>query len=669
MIEFAQPLALWTGLLVGLPILAHLAYRRIAHKIPFSTLRFLRTSTIPRSGRKKPSDLMLLLLRVLFFGCLTLILADPYWQESSPVDLNPLGDSECLFWVDTTPSMTGWGGWEEAISSIQSKITEEKNVRYGLLASQGGSLVALPTGSAKEDLESALKQLSSQSSAGSLQSILDQVPPLFSPKNTAKKIMVVSDFQKSSWQEVAGRFSALGIEVELLPVGHGDSPWQTRTGNRAIVDSRVASGGEDKIRIWAALRNWDDASVDLNVSLIAGGQARQTVLANLPPLGSTQIQFTLPSKDFAQATIRLDGEDAYARDNNQSLWVLPPLPRAFGFWHRSEEDPTDLLEQQFLQAAMESTGDGEWNTWVENNQRASDLKKDDSSKPLDFLMVLGLSGWFEDDGLAPVLSNYLNNGGKVLVTPPNDSHVRMNRALKDGEIIDFTFAGINRTAFRMEPYRIDVLEKNSRLHSVFSGDSVRDLYLTEIRQFITLNDPLGLDVPLRDRTGRPLVLVRSFPGGGKLVFSSFRMVPQWTDLPMRNSFLPLIAELCGVREREQKNGGVLRVDAGLSNGEQPSASLSSTYGLLQQGDQRIEVVHPLVESFPEVMDPEDVIDALAGSHLSSDSLQGANGDLVSEHPQSLWQWFALAAFLLLLLETMCSVPSFLNRQTPEVQNA
>ena len=167
MIEFAQPLALWTGLLVGLPILAHLAYRRIAHKIPFSTLRFLRTSTIPRSGRKKPSDLMLLLLRVLFFGCLTLILADPYWQESSPVDLNPLGDSECLFWVDTTPSMTGWGGWEEAISSIQSKITEEKNVRYGLLASQGGSLVALPTGSAKEDLESALNRLSSQSSVGS----------------------------------------------------------------------------------------------------------------------------------------------------------------------------------------------------------------------------------------------------------------------------------------------------------------------------------------------------------------------------------------------------------------------------------------------------------------------------------------------------------------------
>ena len=108
MIEFAQPLALWTGLLIGVPILAHLAFRRIAHKIPFSSLRFLRTSTIPRSGRKKPSDLMLLLLRVLFFVCLTLILADPYWQEPNPLNLNPQGESEYLFLIDTTPSTVSY---------------------------------------------------------------------------------------------------------------------------------------------------------------------------------------------------------------------------------------------------------------------------------------------------------------------------------------------------------------------------------------------------------------------------------------------------------------------------------------------------------------------------------------------------------------------------------
>jgi hypothetical protein len=138
---------------------------------------------------------------------------------------------------------------------------------------------------------------------------------------------------------------------------------------------------------------------------------------------------------------------------------------------------------------------------------------------------------------------------------------------------------------------------------------------------------------------------------------------------MRNSFLPLLAELCGVREREQQNGGVLRVDSGSLNGISSSDSIFSPYRLLQQGDQRIEVVHPLVESFPEVMDPNDVIDALTGTHLPSSSLRLDNGELVSDQSQPLWQWFALAAFLFLLLETILSAPAFLNRHAPEVQNA
>ena len=111
------------------------------------------------------------------------------------------------------------------------------------------------------------------------------------------------------------------------------------------------------------------------------------------------------------------------------------------------------------------------------------------------------------------------------------------------------------------------------------------------------------------------------------------------------------------------------MDSGSWNGVSSSDSSFSSYGLLQQGDQRIEVVHPLVESFPEVMDPKDVIDALTGTHLSSPSLGYDNGELVSDQSQPLWQWFALAAFLLLLLETILAAPAFLNPHTPEVQNA
>ena len=78
MIEFAQPAALWTALSIGLPILAHMAYRRVTEKFYFPSLRFIRPSQIPRAGKRTPSDILLLILRMLLFLVLAALLADPY---------------------------------------------------------------------------------------------------------------------------------------------------------------------------------------------------------------------------------------------------------------------------------------------------------------------------------------------------------------------------------------------------------------------------------------------------------------------------------------------------------------------------------------------------------------------------------------------------------------
>jgi len=86
MIEFGQPAALWTGLAIGLPILAHMAYRRITERHAFPSLRFITASQIPRTGRKTPTDLALLLLRILLFLAIMLLLADPYWSGTKLPD-------------------------------------------------------------------------------------------------------------------------------------------------------------------------------------------------------------------------------------------------------------------------------------------------------------------------------------------------------------------------------------------------------------------------------------------------------------------------------------------------------------------------------------------------------------------------------------------------------
>ena len=180
-----------------------------------------------------------------------------------------------------------------------------------------------------------------------------------------KKVFVYSDFQVSDWQAVQADVIGLGAELILVPVGHSNGPWLTRGGNQAVIDARVVPWGSGKVRVWAVVRNWDANATPVSLSIFAGGERRETIDLVLPPLGSEQAQFNLPAEDFASASIILDANDSCSWDNNRSLWVTPPPARGFAFLTRSPMELSDQAEKEFLQAVMESVGDGVWNRWAE----------------------------------------------------------------------------------------------------------------------------------------------------------------------------------------------------------------------------------------------------------------------------------------------------------------
>ena len=669
MIEFAQPLALWTGLTLTLPIFAHLAYQKIREKFGFSTLRFLEVSTVPRSGKRQPSDWLLLLLRMLLFLLISMLLADPYWRDLQADPILPSTRVEKVFLVDTSPSMGGWEAWEQVADSVLDRMEEDPLAQHALLFPQKDSIRECPLGSSPESILQTLQSAQLMPSAHGLQAMVDRSLDLFSPGAEARKVIFLSDFQKSSWQEIESSFAQMNIEVELVPLGHGDQPWNQRSGNRAVVESRVAPAGAGNIRVWSVLKNWDRNRSLARVSLLAGGQTREVTEVSLPPEGSAQVQFILPSEDFSHAVICLEDEDSYPLDNNQSLWLLPPPPRTFGFWSSSQEDTSLSLEEKFLQTAMESAGDGEWDSWEHAQSLADELRLGSASSALDFLIIPGLSGWFEEEGLAAELEQYLGQGGTALITPSGDSLIQLNQALKDSRLLNASFGRLNQPQTSFDPYRVDHLSEKSFLSDVFFGQAARDLYLTQVLQFCTTIEGEGVKVPLRERSGKPLFLIRSLPDGGRLVFSTFRMIPQWTDLPMRNSFLPLLVELCGLNQSDELTGNSIRLQSG-ENRELSSAVFSAWQpGLFQVDGRRIEVVHPFAESIPELIDKAELIDALSGGSASGsgDVLDSFSPDHPAHTP--LWHWFALGVALLFFLEMIFSSPRGVPETTQGVTGA
>ena len=126
---------------------------------------------------------------------------------------------------------------------------------------------------------------------------------------------------------------------------------------------------------------------------------------------------------------------------------------------------------------------------------------------------------------------------------------------------------------------------------------------------------------------------------------------------MRNSFLPLLIELCELNQKDDELGGTIRLEAGDTKELSGNFFDSKEMGLFQVGEQRIEVVHPLIESMPEVINEKDLFDALSGGYTSTASLNSEKVELEAESAQSLWLWFALGAAILLTVEMIFCAPS------------
>ena len=526
MIEFGQPAALWTGLAIGLPILAHMAYRRITQKHAFPSLRFITPSQIPRTGRKTPTDLPLLLLRILLFITIMLLLADPYWSSSAKPE-NSSNEKEMIIAIDISPSMGGWNGLKEA-KVIATDIISNSEEKIGLVTFGKKIENEWPVGTEHKSLLESLEGISHGWGRGDAQILADRVGRLFGENTPQKKLVIISDFQRSDWQSVDFDLSSKGIITEMIQVGTGNDEI-SRSDNRSIVESKVVPAGPDKVRIWSVVRNWADEKKSDILELVIGGEVKEAQEIMLPAKSTKQVQFIVPTSEVSQAVIQLSNDDPMSLDNKRTVWLKAPPPKHFGFWHNTSIDEPTKSEKNFLKTAVESAGDNGWNRWEESEDNANGLRMELDDSKLELLMVIGMGNWFQEEGLATSLNSYLKSGGVAVITP-TEIFSETASIIRLEEWMRFSFIRVvGGASFAQNPFRIGALDQNSGLSEIFSGKAGRDLYLTSLRKFGMLkNVDNALKIELSDREGRPLALVKNFLSGGKLIFFPFRMNTSWS---------------------------------------------------------------------------------------------------------------------------------------------
>ncbi len=654
MLTFGQPLALWAFAAVALPVLAHMAYRQVAQRYPFPSLRFIKPARIPRTGRKTPTDWPLLLLRTLLFAALACLMADPYWKEAPRPGTGGTG-RETIIALDLSPSMSGWGGLNEAKEKAVALLGEiEGSVGYVSFASD--VLAEVPPSEDKASVRAAVSNAVTDLGRGNPQAGIDRAAKLFSTEALERRIVIFSDLQRSDWQAAYRRLDEEGVSVRLMPVGHARKTGSKREGNLTLSEAKAAPAGLGKVRAWAVIRNSSNVPVEATLSVEAGGEIRERKSVTVAANGAAQAQFILPEGDFASAVLSLVEEDEFVADNIRHIWLKAPPPRRFGFWNSTTEDIQTVEEREFLQVAVESAGDNGWNRWMAVQENADGLRIGDLTSELDLLVVAGLGPWFEEEKLSATVKTFLERGGSVIITP-SEPFASSVSTLRNTGILDVDFVRVvGGAGSSREPFRVTALEPGSHLAKTFSGKAARDLYLTGIYRYglVRPREESGISVPLKSKEGNPFVLLREISGEGKLIFFPFRLNVGWSDLPMRNSFLPLLMELIrGEKGAPDRSWPRLEPGETLVDGEETFRAEEP--GTFRFRDRLVEVALSSSESVPEVFETSEAGESLGVGNVLGKVTTGVEST-EGEDSKSLWLWFAIAAALLFICENLWSRP-------------
>lgn len=648
MLTFAQPLFLLALAGLAVPVLAHLINRERAQPLRFPSIRFIRKVRLPQEGRRSLRDWLLLLLRLLLYSAIVLVLAGPRWVETDEGAAAASKPRESVVvLLDLSASMSGWENWpaakEKALEAIEAL---DADASVGLVLFDREVRMVLPPSTDRSTVRDFIRSAEPVPFRGNPEPALLEAASLLKSEG-ARRLVLVSNFQSTRWQP--NRLPRLdsAIALEFVPTGDFALP------NVAIMDARVFPSQEGVVRVFAQVRNFSSDKVATTVTL-ENGEKRYVEPIELAPGESGAVTFVLPEVQAMEGRIALP-EDTYTWDNAYYLWLGAPPPTRVLVMLPMDEEPEKLIEFGFVHHALEAKTPSDLYTFA---VLGGDASLSPNSKEIGHrvLYLPGAGSHLSEEQWDDV-GKFLADGGLVLLTPGKHSarafHVLRERGWSGTDYIQQT----GRQRDYRNPFRIDWVNPASNLGQVFDDKSVRDLYLAEIYQYVRLRAGEKAEVLLKLEGGDPLLL-REKVGRGQLIISAVPLDNTASDLPLRNAYLPILREL--LVDALPRDGGVIRLDCGepfprtlLPPGLDPEdpmlEDLSMVPGVFNWMGVPVQVNVSRQESWPERMALSDLRAALQGGNAVKTA---AAADASLPEGQALWPWFALAALLIFVAETL-----------------
>jgi len=533
--SFLTPLYLLGALGLAIPIILHLLHDRPKNKQEFGSLMFLDKTKPPVDRKRRPTHLLLLLLRCLALLLLAFVFARPFTTVDDPADAGRHDRQWITVLLDRSASMQRGDLWQQAKAKVQTALSQlGPGDRFTLIAydDSTASLVEVKSwlGSASEaEVNIQLERLAKPGFGGSNlgqalifvgEAIQEAEPEADEQPLARREIIVISDLQKGSHLDaVQGYEWPTGIKVTLEQIGEDDQ------GNAGIeqVASRMpwaTAGAAPSFRISNSANGISD-ELEFLAHTTAGETLSQIV--HVPPGSSRVVE--LPGEWAGKSVERLairgdaaefDNQFHFAQNRQQTVRIV----------YIGEDKPNDAEGSLFyLKSAFQKSSTLDFQIEAVSGKSTDPLPEAD-------LFVIGDA---VDDPLAQALGQAIEGGSTALMVVQSPSQAaNLGQWLgADGVVI--------RDIASSDYALLHSLKLDDPVLAVFRDARFSDftnLHFWKHRELQNLPDE-GIDVLARFDSGAPAWLAAR-RGDGRLLVMASGWTPADSQLALSTKFIPLL---------------------------------------------------------------------------------------------------------------------------------
>ena len=536
---FLYPAFLVGLLAASLPILIHLLNRRRLQRIQFPAVRFILLSQKRISRSYRLRHWLLLALRTLAVVFLVLLLANPIFQTGAGLFAGG-GPVSLVVLLDNSLSMTwsgdgnGFAQAKEAARMLFAALDDGDRAALVPTSVTGKEVIRLK--GQKDVLSREVDAVEIADGTANLAAALDKAYELLNEPAGQKEIRLITDMGLTGWDQFS--IAALkrvdpSIPIKVIRIGRKELPL-----NASISSVRLGSQGVGvnlPLQIEARLNNFGDQEIkDVLVQLSIDGQNKEQKLATLPPRGEATVSFqTRVSQAGAhtgQVSLKKDGLAGnavvdFALDAQDKLRVLVV-----------DGDPQTSLVQSdsfFLSRALNPTGEQGSSLFLPTVILADGL----NAAALDTYQVVILCNVAAlPDAFAGQLQNFVRQGGGLLIFGGDKLQSESyNQKLA-------------QTAPAQLREKKTGLEVNGEKIAKFDAEHPALQILSDPILAESLSSSRVWGYTRAQARGKPLIalangdplLAEHKVGDGKVMLVTTTADRDWTDLPLKTAYLPLV---------------------------------------------------------------------------------------------------------------------------------